>query len=84
MHFLENLSNDAALITKRLSEGKVGNVGAAKLYANRTNEGYLKRLIDRQTKLRHEKGKPIVPPATTTAQGELLLKASQITNIPKK
>ena len=92
-HFLENLNDDVALIAKRLSGGKVGNVGVVKqsgkiIHANKTNERYLKRLIDRQTKRRREKGKPVAPPAATTAQkmadGELLLKASPVINIPKK
>lgn len=80
-HFLENTKDDVALIAKRLNGNKVGNIGVEKetgaiIHANKTDERDLKRLMDRQEKLRKEKGKPTATPAAATSlkkeDGELL------------
>ena len=80
-HFLENTKDDVALIAKRLNDNKAANIGVQKetgkiIHANKTDGRDLNRLVNRQKRLRKEKGKPTATPAAATSlkkeDGELL------------
>ena len=80
-HFLENTKDDVALIAKRLNDSKAANIGVQKetgkiIHANKTDGRDLNRLVNRQKRLRKEKGKPTATPAAATSlkkeDGELL------------
>ena len=91
-HFLENTKDDVALIAKRLNDNKAANIGVQKetgkiIHANKTDGRDLNRLVNRQKRLRKEKGKPTATPAAATSlkkeDGELL-KSPNKPIIPQK